>query len=389
VTANIFSFSSIGPRLINQVLFSLFQLILNLLFLRYFSIADYGAITSFQILINFYMGFNINSIIYYCNFNIVSKTRIFLKISTIFFAVFLLFGLLFLNILKISLVVALLLMLRIHNNVLLEFNNRLTFNIFKSNKLYRFGIIRLFEILSILIFYFVFSYDLEFIIIFLLIFESLYFILSFSLIRQSFSLDNNQNKKLKLDNNLKYNLLYYLSYYAKAQITPIILSLMSLEMMGVFSGTRFLATPFLILTPVISSLLLSSYISINQQIKKIKDKLPVIIIGTTFYIISVIFISEYFYLYFFGKFNSDLLIFTLLHILLALLATIRSIIETIYQTKKFVEKLFKINLVILTISLIINSLFIYLLGINGAIISMIIIELSLIIFLKIKYENIL
>ena len=155
-------------------------------------------------------------------------------------------------------VVAFLLMLRIHNNVLLEFNNRLTFNIFKSNKLYSFGIIRLIEIISILIFYFVFSFDLEFIIIYLIIFESIYFALSVSLIRQSFSLDNNQNKKLKLDNNLKYNLLYYLSYYAKAQITPIILSLMSLEMMGIFSGTRFLATPFLILTPVLSSLLLSS-----------------------------------------------------------------------------------------------------------------------------------
>ena len=389
MTPNILSFSSIGPRLINQVLFSLFQLILNLLFLRYFSIADYGAITSFQILINFYMGLNVNSIVYYCNFNIISKTRIFLKISTIFFAFLLLFGLLFLNILKISMVVAFLLMLRIHNNVLLEFNNRLTFNIFKSNKLYSFGIIRLIEIISILIFYFVFSFDLEFIIIYLIIFESIYFALSVSLIRQSFSLDNNQNKKLKLDNNLKYNLLYYLSYYAKAQITPIILSLMSLEMMGIFSGTRFLATPFLILTPVLSSLLLSSYVSINQQIKKIKDKLPVIIIGTTFYIILVIFISEYFYLYFFGEFNSDLLVFTFLHILLALLATSRSIIETIYQTKKFVEKLFKINLIILAISLIINSLFIYFLGINGAIISMIMIELILIIFLKIKYENIL
>ena len=389
MTPNILSFSSIGPRLINQVLFSLFQLILNLLFLRYFSIADYGAITSFQILINFYMGLNVNSIVYYCNFNIISKTRIFLKISTIFFAFLLLFGLLFLNILKISMVVAFLLMLRIHNNVLLEFNNRLTFNIFKSNKLYSFGIISLIEIISILIFYFVFSFDLEFIIIYLIIFESIYFALSVSLIRQSFSLDNNQNKKLKLDNNLKYNLLYYLSYYAKAQITPIILSLMSLEMMGIFSGTRFLATPFLILTPVLSSLLLSSYVSINQQIKKIKDKLPVIIIGTTFYIILVIFISEYFYLYVFGEFNSDLLVFTFLHILLALLATSRSIIETIYQTKKFVEKLFKINLIILAISLIINSLFIYFLGINGAIISMIMIELILIIFLKIKYENIL
>jgi hypothetical protein len=47
---------------------------------------------------------------------------------------------------------------------------------------------------------------------------------------------------------------------------------MSLKMMGVFSATRFFATPFLILTPVISSLLLSSYLSIDQQIKKaIKD----------------------------------------------------------------------------------------------------------------------
>lgn len=96
------------------------------------------------------MGLNVNPIIYYYNFSMVSKTRTFLKISTIFFGTLLIFGLLFANTLNISLVLSLLLMLRIHNNVLLEFNNRLTFNIFKSN--YKFGVIRFFEILSILFF---------------------------------------------------------------------------------------------------------------------------------------------------------------------------------------------------------------------------------------------
>lgn len=386
---NIFSFSTIGPRLINQVLFSLFQVLLNLIFLKYFSIIDYGAITSFQILINFYMGLNVNSIIYYCNFSIVSKTRIFLKISTIFFVVLLIFGLLFVNKLNISLVVALLLMLRIHNSVLLEFNNRLTFNIFKSNKLYRFGIIRFFEILSILFFYFVLSYDLEFLISFLLIFESIFFVLSVSLITQNFNLDNTPKKKLIINNTLKYNFYYYITYYTKGHITPIILSVMSLKMMGVFSATRFFATPFLILTPVISSILLSSYLSIDQQIKKAKDKLPIIIIGIIVYSILVFFLSEYFYLYFFGEFNTDLLIFTFLHIGLAIFATLRSLIETIFQTKKYTHHLLKANLINLAIALIINFLLIYLAGINGAIISMIMMELILIIFLKVKYESIL
>lgn len=389
MTTNIFSFSTIGPRLINQVLFSLFQVLLNLFFLKYFSITDYGAITSFQILINFYMGLNVNSIIYYCNFSIVSKTRTFLKISTIFFGSLLIFGLLFANTLNISLVVSLLLMLRIHNNVLLEFNNRLTYNVLKSNKLYRFGIIRFFEILSILFFYFVLSYDLEFLIIFLIIFESIFFVLSVSLIAQTFNLDNTPKKKITINSNLKYNFYYYLTYYTKAQITPIILSVMSLKMMGVFSATRFFATPFLILTPVISSLLLSSYLSIDQQIKKAKDKLPLIIIGIIVYSILVFFLSECFYLYFFGEFNTDLLIFTFLHIGLAIVATLRSLIETIFQTKKYAHHLLKANLINLAIALIINFILIYLAGINGAIISMIMMELILIILLKVKYESIL
>lgn len=389
MVTNIFSYSTIGPRLINQVLFSLFQVLLNLIFLKYFSIIDYGAITLFQILINFYMGLNVNSIIYYCNFSIVSKTRIFLKISTIFFGTLLIFGLLFANTLNISLVLSLLLMLRIHNNVLLEFNNRLTFNIFKSKKLYRFGIIRFFEILSILFFYFVLSDDLEFLISFLIIFESIFFVLSVFLIAQTFNLDNTPKKKITINSNLKYNFFYYLTYYTKAQVTPIIISLMSLKMMGIFSATKFFATPFIILSPVISSLLLSSYLSIDQQIKKAKDKLPIIIIGIIVYSILVFFLSEYFYLYFFGEFNTDLLIFTFLHIGLAIFATLRSLIETIFQTKKSTHHLLKANLINLAIALIINFILIYLAGINGAIISMIMMELILIILLKIKYESIL
>ena len=136
-------------------------------------------------------------------------------------------------------------------------------------------------------------------------------------------------------------------------------------------------------------ILLSSYSSIDQQIKNAKDKLPIIIIGIIVYSILVFFLSEYFYLYFFGEFNTDLLIFTFLHIGLATLATLRSLIETIFQTKKYTQHLLKANLINLVIALIINFLLIYLAGINGAIISMIMMELILIIFLKVKYESIL
>jgi len=389
MTPNILSFSAIGPRIINQVLFSLLQLVLNLVFLRYFSISEYGAITTLQILINFYMGFNVNSIIYYCNFSIVSKTRIFLKISIIFFGLLVLSGILISNLLKVELIVALLLMIRIHNNVLLEFNNRLTFNISKNNKLYKFSIIRFIELIALFLFSFILSYNIEFIIIFLIGFEIVFFVFSFSLIRQSFDLDSLQQKNKRINKNLSYNILYYLTYFIKAQLTPIILSIMSLKMMGFFSGTRFFAAPLLILTPVLSSLLLSSHISINLQIKKIKDKFPIIIIGIIIYSFLVFFLSKYFYLYFFGEFNSDLLIFTFLHIALAVLATLRSLIETIYQTKKYAHQLLKVNIIVLAITLILTLLFINLAGINGAIISMIVIELISIIILKIKYENIL
>ena len=310
MTGNIFSFAAIGPRIINQVLFSLLQVVLNLIFLRYFPISEYGAITTLQILINFYMGFNVNSIIYYCNFSIKSKTRIFLKISTISFCVLLFFGVLFSTLLNILFIVALLLMIRIHNNVLLEFNNRLTFNISKNNKLYRFGIIRFIELIALLLFYFILSYNLEIIIFFLIVFEIVFFIFCFYLIRQSFDLDSLQQKNERINKNLKYNILYYLTYFIKAHVTPIILSIMSLEMMGVFSGTRFFATPIFILTPILSSLFLSSHLSIGIQIKKVKNKFPLIMIGIIIYCILVFFLCKYFYLYFFGKFNIELLIFT-------------------------------------------------------------------------------
>ena len=112
-------------------------------------------------------------------------------------------------------------------------------------------------------------------------------------------------------------------------------------------------------------------------------------IGIIIYCILVFFLCKYFYLYFFGKFNIELLIFTFLHIILALLATVRSLIETIYQTKKYAHQLLKVNLIVLAIALILTLLFIYLAGINGAIISMIALELISIIILKVKYENIL
>ena len=115
----------------------------------------------------------------------------------------------------------------------------------------------------------------------------------------------------------------------------------------------------------------------------------IIIIGIIAYSILVFFLSEYFYLYFFGEFNTELLIFTFLHIGLAIFATLRSLIETIFQTKKYTHHLLKANLINLAIALIINFLLIYLAGINGAIISMIMMELILIIFLKVKYESIL
>ena len=160
-------------------------------------------------------------------------------------------------------------------------------------------------------------------------------------------------------------------------------------MMGIFSGTRFFAAPLLILTPVLSSLLLSSHLSINLQLKNIKDRLPIIIIGIITYCFLVLFLSKYFYLYFFEEFNSELLIFTFLHILLAILATSRSLIESIYHTKKYAHELLKVNLVVLAIALILTLFLIYIAGINGAIISMITVELTSILILKLKYENIL
>ena len=389
MTPNIFSFSAIGPRVINQVLFSLLQVVLNLVFLRYFSISEYGAITTLQILINFYMGFNVNSLIYYCNFSIVSKTKIFLKISIIFFGLLIFSGTFLTNLLKVQFIVALLLMIRIHNNVLLEFNNRLTFNVSKNHQLYRFSLIRFIELISLFLFSFIIPYNIEFILISLIVFEIVFFIFSFSLIRYSFKLDILKRKNERINKNLGYNILYYLTYFTKAQLTPVILSIMSLKMMGVFSGTRFFAAPLLILTPVLSSLLLSSHLSINLQVKNIKDKLPIIIIGIITYCFLVLFLNKYFYLYFFEEFNSELLIFTFLHILLAILATSRSLIESIYQTKKYAHELLKVNLVVLAIALILTLFFIYIAGINGAIISMITVEFTSIIILKLKYENIL
>ena len=82
-------------------------------------------------------------------------------------------------------------------------------------------------------------------------------------------------------------------------------------------------------------------------------------------------------------------LFTFLHIGLAIVATLRSLIETIFQTKKYAHHLLKANLINIAIALIINFILIYLAGINGAIISMIMMELILIILLKIKYESIL
>lgn len=389
MTPNIFSFSAIGPRVINQVLFSLLQVVLNLVFLRYFSISEYGAITTLQILINFYMGFNVNSLIYYCNFSIVSKTKIFLKISIIFFCLLFFSGTFLTNLLKVQFIVALLLMIRIHNNVLLEFNNRLTFNVSKNYQLYRFSLIRFIELISLFLFSFIIPYNVEFILIFLIVFEIVFFIFSFSLIRHSFKLDIFEQKNERINKNLGYNILYYLTYFTKAQLTPVILSIMSLKMMGIFSGTRFFAAPLLILTPVLSSLLLSSHLSINLQLKNIKDRLPIIIIGIITYCFLVLFLSKYFYLYFFEEFNSELLIFTFLHILLAILATSRSLIESIYQTKKYAHELLKVNLVVLAIALILTLFLIYIAGINGAIISMITVELTSILILKLKYENIL
>lgn len=371
-------------RYLNQGLNSSYQLCLNLSFLSILNIEVYGWITVFQIFLNFYFGAINNTFVYdltlqdfkYSKNSLISTFVIFILISWLLYEI-----LAINNPIEFSIIIILL--LKIQNQIYYEKVSRysLVKNHLKIN--YFYGGLRCISIFIIL-YSLVNSYNLyeDGLNISLLVIIEIIILVLLTIYLTTI---DSGFKRLRFLKNTKHNFLFYIIYFLKSQTAPLMLSIYSLTDMGFFSATRFFAAPVTLLTPVITSYVLTERLNHN----KLYNSLKYILAFGLFYLFVVLISANYFYSYFLKQYDTEILILTYTHIVLSILALYRSYLESIFQVNENSKSLVTLNIKVFFINLISSWVLIKILGVKGAIFSLITIELISTFLIFRKNDNLL
>ena len=380
-------------RLFIQGLQSVNQLLTTLIFLKILSVREFGVLSLFLILAMFFLGIGTNSYLYTSGFNCSNNTKVFLKFTVIFIITELLVYLLVSGIFNFYPSIVILLLIKSQTARIQEFINRLSFEVDDNRFLVDSGIIKFLQFsLIFLLLLSINNFVKSDVIIFLLTIDLIAFLCLFlRLYFHKQRLSNTFNFKVLFSNESKLNTQNFFLYFSKAQVSGLILSSFSLEGFAIYTASRILAAPVSIITPVLSSISLSNVIKNNMGILNSTKKLIMASL-LIIYTIIIIFLSETFYTFFYGYYSNTYLIYSLLHIIIALFAFFRSILESELQGFKALDLIFKVNLISFPFSIILSFTLVKNFNIYGAFISLLLTELFILTlykFLKNNNDNIL